>query len=106
MESEQQSPGASFISAKRAINAGTLRIGLPMFAAIFGGMGIEFAIASLVADINKPMDIRNPVNLGIVIATFLIPFALGWAWWAYSAPRWRLWAMEHVEDWDELRTWP
>jgi hypothetical protein len=48
------------------------------------------------------MDIRDPVNLGIIIAMFAVPFALGWAWWAYSAPRWRLWAMECVEDWDEL----
>ena len=32
-----------------------------------------------------------------IIAAFL-PIVIGWLWWSIALPRWRVWALERVDD--------
>lgn len=36
------------------------------------------------------------------LPAFPLAFVAGWGWWSWSLPRWRVWALEHVEDLDAL----
>ena len=38
------------------------------------------------------------LHLGVLGASVVI----GWCWWSWSLPRWRVWALERVADVDEL----
>ena len=38
----------------------------------------------------------------VALASIFAPIAVGWLWWSFALPRWRVWALERVEDWDEL----
>ncbi len=50
--------------------------------------------------------------IGFVV--FIVGFIVAWLWWPLSVPKWRLWAMQRVDDISELKeravgaglTWP
>lgn len=45
--------------------------------------------------------VPNP-SFFVVLATFLANLAAAWLWWAWTIPKWRLWAYERVDDIDML----
>ena len=42
-----------------------------------------------------PMGLSTVVE---IIVVFLLPVAVGWLWWSMALPRWRVWALERVDD--------
>jgi len=82
----------------RAISLGTLSVNFPTALIWFGGW---FAPALLLPQPPKvPIDGVPETWRPLVIVCWLaVPPAAAWLWWAFSVPKWRLWALEHSNDW-------
>lgn len=74
------------ITASQACNRATFVVTLPSLAIIIGGYFLLFAVDQLF----------------VHVALAIIPFLLGWLWWSVAVPRWRVWALERVDDPVEL----
>ena len=79
------------ISVRRAIWTGKAVVTAPLPIALLAGAA--FFYVYVVTDLSLWV-------LGLV--SVVPPLAFGWLWWSFAAPRWRVWALERVEDWDEL----
>jgi hypothetical protein len=44
------------------------------------------------------------INLTASIIMFASPFVVAWLWWSVSIPKWRIWALQHVDDWLKLES--
>jgi len=85
----------------RLIRLGMLRVNLPTALIWFGGW---FAPALVLPQPPKVPIEGVPENwrpLAFVIWMALPP-AAAWLWWAFSAAKWRLWALERTHDWRSL----
>ena len=40
----------------------------------------------------------------LALCVIFAPLLVGWLWWSVALPRWRVWALEHVDqdEWGEL----
>jgi hypothetical protein len=89
------------ISNSRAIWIGTLWVNIPVMAIMFGGWGLPFVVVSFVAPYMPPM-ISPYVLVPLVGIWVVAPFVLAWTWWSFNVPKWRIWALERVDDWPSL----
>ncbi|WP_353395847.1 hypothetical protein [Hydrogenophaga sp. 5NK40-0174] len=94
------------ISTSRATWLGLLVVNAPVLFLLCGPL---FIFSQFVDD----GAISRSYNwLGLLV--FGAGFLLAWIWWSVSAPKWRLWAYQRVEDIAELKarsvsvglTWP
>lgn len=71
------------VSVTTAIWRGRLQVYGPFFPCVLGvpGGAILLHLPSSVVGIS-----------------FLLGIILAWVWWSYQTPRWRLWALQHVDD--------
>ena len=70
------------ISVSKAVMVGTLAVNIPVFALLLG-----------------PGFFASKMGWNSAVPyVFGIGFVLAWAWWSFSAPRWRLWSYERVES--------
>ncbi len=77
----------TFISSKSAIRKGFLIVNLPLLIII---IGIPIALSYLI--------VGNFGDGGIIGKSIVPCIILGWLWWSYTLPKWRLWAVKNVED--------
>jgi hypothetical protein len=85
------------------VTIGNLWINVPVFAIIFGswiGAGY-FAFAIMPTS----RVLLNQVQWTLAVVTcFLAPVAVAWLWWSIMVPKWRIWALERVDDWPTLES--
>jgi len=71
--------------------AGVAVVNGPVWVLLFGGMGAAIAFGD---------------GLGLTgwlgLASVAGPILPAWAWWSVALPRWRVWALEHVDDREAL----
>ena len=95
--------GRHAVAIDRAMQIGNLWVGISIFGGIILGFLIYFGILALPAIASQSGAIRELVLIVLIIGglTSFIPvvYAVG----KYATARWRLWAMDRVEDWDALR---
>jgi hypothetical protein len=76
------------VSVAEAIRRGMLQVYGLFFPCIVGIPFLAFRVLNL-SDLAKGLS----VLLGIVAA---------WVWWSFQVPRWRIWALQHVDDIETL----
>ena len=76
------------LGVSRAILVGWLVVNLP---AIFIMLGVLLVGAAI-----------EPRGWWL---SLIAGFSLGWAWWSYTIPRWRRWALNRGVPADRLRRW-
>ena len=91
------------ISNGRAVWIGTLWVNIPVLAIMFGGWGLEYAIASFVTPY-MPRTINPYVLIPLFGIWLVAPWVLAWTWWSFNVPKWRIWALERVDDWPSLES--
>lgn len=79
------------ISVRRAIWTGKVVVTAPPLAALLAGAA--FFYFYVVTDLSVWV---------LCLVSVVAPLASGWLWWSFASPRWRVWALERVEDWDGL----
>lgn len=89
------------VSNSRAIWIGTLWINIPVMAIMFGGWGLEFVIVRFAAPY-MPQVISPYVLIPLLGIWIAAPWVLAWTWWSFNVPKWRIWALERVDDWPSL----
>ena len=45
---------------------------------------------------------RNTSTLLVLVGAALVPFTIGWLWWSFALPQWRIWALRTVDNWPKL----
>ncbi len=85
------------VSPRRALRRGLGLLCLAPMAVIFGG----WILAAIIAGALHGMGVAPPAWLAVPAVA--VPWCLGWLWWSYAAPRWRLWAMGHCAYWPQVR---
>ena len=73
----------------RAIIAGTIVVNGPVLVCILGSSFLGNALAGSVG----------------AVGGLLLGAAVGWAWWAFTVPRWRAWALPRVTNPAKLHVW-
>lgn len=79
------------ISVNQAIARGVGMVYGPPF---FLAMGLPLLMLALAGPLNIPYSIAG--------ACVALGFVLAWIRWSLQVPRWRVWALEHVDDSDAL----
>lgn len=75
------------VSVRSAIARGFLMVTLPVFLLLLGPAALVF------------FTVRGGSNgIAWVCVALVVGFVLAWLWWSVSLPRWRLWALERVDD--------
>ncbi|HJV43897.1 hypothetical protein [Caulobacter sp.] len=77
---------------ERAVRAGYWRVTLPVWLITMGFVWPPI----LYLGIDKAFNTTR--GQWALCGFFIVGLAAGWAWWSFAAPRWRLWAYEHVGD--------
>jgi hypothetical protein len=80
------------LSVKAAINRGLLLVNGPVVVLMFGIWILGIVI---VKDFSLP--------LLVAVTAFPIGFITAWLWWSITVPKWRLWAMQNVDDLSQLQ---
>lgn len=75
---------------KEAIRKGFWVVNCPVFVLLF---------APALIVLNLPENTIPSYYGGISLVS---GFILGWLWWSYSVPKWRLWAVSYVNDVESL----
>jgi hypothetical protein len=91
-------------TAIRAVVLGHVWVNLPVLAIIAG-------VSALLSQLIGPPDERR-MSIAILMAHQIrLPLgmmagaALGWIWWSFNVPQWRMWALNHGADEDALQHW-
>lgn len=79
------------ISVRKAILMAVLKINLPSVLIMIGGMMVVFLLSHA---LEIPDIIAAPM--------MMVPILMAWLWWSVFVPRWRVWALERVDDPAEL----
>jgi hypothetical protein len=90
------------VSVGKALLVGFLWVTAPVLILIVVGFcGLIYLLLGTLQDIGW----REAARAGAFYLCLLPACALGWLWWSISVPKWRLWALERVEDWPRLKRW-
>ena len=76
-----------------------------MLGIIFGGFAIEYALIKGATRLN--VSFHPAPILGTVIAIAAVfgmtaPIWGAWLWWSSTVARWRIWALQNVDNWRAL----
>jgi hypothetical protein len=94
------------------LRRGSLYINLPVFVlliAVYGLLLISMKLAGAGkatgnslphADPGSPWGLLMFIPLFILLVILLVLPA--WLWWSYATPKWRIWALQNVDDWHVL----
>ena len=79
------------ISVNKTIRRGLIMVYGPFFPFVLG-------IPALVLTLAKPL------HLSDILTVLSVPIGItvAWVWWSYQVPRWRIWALQHVDDIETL----
>jgi hypothetical protein len=117
-------PPEQRLPVKKCLFQGWLRVNLPVTFLIFAGYGIMALAFSTHAKTPKALHAPTATDPGVILGlTLFIPIFLlvvvgpvlpAWLWWSLAIPKWRIWALRHVDNWPELEaaavedklTWP
>jgi hypothetical protein len=88
-------------SVAAAVAAGTVYINVP---ALMLTVGPVLLVGRYFSQLSVQLGSDNRTALLGLIA-LVAGFAAGWCWWAYTVPKWRIWAYERVTDIDALDQW-
>ena len=86
------------LSITSAVVVGTLWLNIPILPLMFAPLAGFLYVG--------PRYVSQPSTFFILTAIpalFFLGFVAAWCWWAYMAPRWRLWAWQRVDDVRGLR---
>ena len=99
-------------TAAACLRRGWLYVNLPVLALIlvcFGGPVLLMKIAYPASATSTAFVGQDPGPLwGLImfVPLFLlivvVPLLPAWLWWSVAAPKWRLWALQNVDDWPKL----
>ena len=99
-------------TVRACLRRGWRFINLPVLLLLAAGYGTLFLIIQLVGNGNAaPNSLPRPdpgpaMGLLMFVPLFLLiviaPMLPAWLWWSYATPKWRLWALQNVDDWSEL----
>jgi hypothetical protein len=64
---------------------------------ILGYAGFYGALAAV---LGAQLGVGAPLTALLLIIPATVP---AWIWWSLSVPKWRLWAMQNVDDWPSLK---
>lgn len=93
------SPFRGSVSVDHAVKVGLRWINVPVFLIMIGGAA---AGLWLIVRYGSFINSSSPLALLPPLACFVIPWSAAWLWWSFNIARWRLWALERVEDWPRL----
>jgi hypothetical protein len=86
-------------------------VNLPVFLLIVAGYGAPILILKLTGIGNADTPLPQPAShsfwavvefIPIFALVVLLPILPAWLWWSYAVPKWRLWALRNVDDWQLL----
>jgi hypothetical protein len=79
------------ISVNKAIGRGLIMVYGPFFPFVLGIPALVRALAM-------------PLHLPDILSVLSVPIgiAVAWVWWSLQVPRWRIWALQHVDDIETL----
>ena len=101
-------------SVGACLRRGWWSVNLPVFLLIAAGYGTLLRFIKLLGAgnhgaISVPQPDPGPLmGLMMAIPIFLLivvlPVLPAWLWWSYATPKWRLWALQNVDDWRTLES--
>jgi hypothetical protein len=94
-------PPEQRLPVKTCLSAGFWRVNAPVLALMFGGFGASLTLGWCAVHLHIGEALSNSLAaLAGVVGLAAIPAA--WLWWSYTVPKWRIWALQSVDDWPEL----
>ncbi|HYD88615.1 MAG TPA: hypothetical protein VEA80_14165 [Vitreimonas sp.] len=91
---------ADAITVEAAVKTGLRWVNTPVYVIMFGGWIGAIWLVGVFAPALSP---ASPATAAPYVAALVTPYVSAWLWWSLAIPRWRLWALERVEDWPRLR---
>ena len=104
-------PANERLPVDSCIRHGLVRVNLPVATLMILGFGGGLAVMGALKALTGWQG-----GLAILLFVFLTVggWCAAWAWWSWTIPKWRLWALRNVDDWKALKkaavkaglTWP
>ena len=88
------------VSNRRALWVGTLWVNGLVMGIFLGGVELGFDVGELTG--HKATFADDPVTAAITLALIPTTFVSAWLAWSITVPKWRLWALERVDNWAAL----
>jgi hypothetical protein len=103
MHSDKSHEPKGRVSVAAAVLVGTAWVNIPVLSIMLGGYAGAFYAASKT---NLSLPFAAPINAAISVSLFAFvaigPWLAAWLWWSFNIPKWRIWALERVDDWRGL----
>jgi hypothetical protein len=96
-------PPQERLEVAACIAQGERRVSWPVRGIMIGGY------AFIIFFLNNPAlphggRLPPAIDLTASIIMFATPFVVAWLWWSVSIPKWRIWALQHVDNWSKLES--
>ena len=91
-------PRAQRLRAGKCLTQGWLNVMGPVFAIMFCGFALTLFLDPSVLDASANQ------RLGVIPRFFVLtwPVWIAWIYWSVATPKWRIWALQNVDDWKRL----
>lgn len=89
---------AQRLSVGKCLTQGMVKVMAPVCVIIFCGLALTLFL--------DPFGLRGSANqrpgvMSVFLATTW-PAWVGWVYWSVATPKWRIWALQNVDDWKTL----
>ncbi|GEM_PF-1002038 len=95
-------PAHERVSVGSGLWRGHLQVNLPVVLLMAAGGTIILGGGAIVAQSDEFHLGMPGTVLAVVASMALSPIGLPWIWWSVSVPKWRIWALRHVDNWPEM----
>ena len=95
-------PPGERVSVGACIRRGLLRVNGPVMAVMATAWAIVFVPLKagwLPDHVPFPPSVNLAIGLGFVLYCVLGPPLIAWVWWSSTVSQWRIWTLQHVDDW-------
>ena len=97
-------------SVRQCLAAGQWTVNGPVYAIMalgYGAISLPLVLYGMpvLADISSAARSSLVFAVVIVLCTMIaivLPSGLAWIWWSFKVSRWRIWALQNVDDWRKL----
>ena len=92
--------GVALCSVSAALWRGHLVVSLPVVILLIPGLagGVTAGIA-----VGNEFGLNDASGIILSVVGLVAGMVPAWLWWSVAVPKWRLWALQHVENWPELK---
>jgi hypothetical protein len=87
------------VTVEAALRRGQILVNGPGLILLVAGAAVVAYLAAVFHPWNWPFELHI---VGVIVYPILA-VAPAWIWWSIAVPKWRLWALKHVDNWPRLK---